>query len=335
MRNPANLAKLLGLGLAVFAVASCGTSDAPNALNSLNSVTEVNMKCLGDLDPLERSEPTLPIALESATGQLVTITSVDRVVTIAPGSAEIVWALGLGDQIVGKDLVSVYPDADQVPTVNPGHEVSIETVLSLKPSLVIADNSEENSDSVEKLTELGIPVVAVPDASSVTEISPRIVAIAKALGVSSAGDQLADRTNEMLQQVESTSSSEMTIAFLYLRGNAGIYLLGGKGSGADSIISALGAKDSGTQLGIDGFAPLTAESLAKANPDVLMVMNEGLESVGGIEKLLALPGVSSTTAAQNSAVIQADDRVLLAFGPQTPSVISCLAAQLANFSETA
>jgi iron complex transport system substrate-binding protein len=112
-------------------------------------------------------------------------------------------------------------------------------------------------------------------------------------------------------------------------------LIGGKGSGADSIIAALGSKDVGTELGIEGFAPLTAESLAKANPDFLMVMNNGLTSVGGIEKLLALPGVSSTAAAKNSAVIQADDRVLLAFGPQTPSVISCLAAQLASFKEPA
>jgi len=237
--------------------------------------------------------------------------------------------------IAGKDLVSSYPGSDLAPTVNPGHEVALETLLSLNPDLVLADTSDENSDAVQKLTELGIPVVAIPEATSVGEISPRIIAVASALGVKATGDELASQTEAKLALVSSTAESETKIAFLYLRGNAGVYLIGGKGSGADSIISSLGARDAGTNLGIEGFAPLTAEALAKANPDVLLVMNEGLESVGGIEKLLALPGVSSTSAAQNSAVIQADDRVLLSFGPQTPQVISCLAAQLTSFNEFA
>lgn len=333
MQNRGLLTRLLSLGLVIFAVSSCSTTGNSNATNLPNPNPQVNLQCLGDLEPLQRKQPSLPVNLESATGDSVVVASIDRIVTIAPGSAEIVWALGLGDVIVGKDLVSVYPDSDQVPTVNSGHTVSLETVLSLKPTLVLADNSEENADAVQKLSDLGIPVVAIPDASSVTEISPRIKAIANALGVSPSGEQLASLTDEKIQQAATASTTEVTIAFLYLRGNAGVYLIGGKGSGADSIITALGAKDAGSQIGIQGFAPLTAEALAKANPDVLMVMNKGLESVGGIEKLLALPGVSSTTAAQNSAVIRADDRALLAFGPQTPYVISCLAVQLASTNE--
>lgn len=271
----------------------------------------------------------------SASGESITISSVDRVISLAPGSAEIVWALGLGDLIAGKDLVSSYPGSEETPLVNPGHEVALETLLSLNPTLVLADESDENADAVQKLTELGIPVVAIPEATAVSEISPRISAVANALGVKSAGDELVAATEAKLAEVASSSASEKKIAFLYLRGNAGVYLIGGNGSGADSIITALGAKDAGAELGIEGFAPLTAESLAKANPDILMVMNEGLESVGGIEKLLALPGVSSTSAAKNSAVLQADDRVLLSFGPQTPNVISCLADQLSSFNEPA
>jgi len=331
MQNCGWLGKISSLGLVILLVSSCGLTDKSSSANSAKSQAQVDLQCLGDLKAMPRPLPNLPVTIRSVTGESVSVTSVDRVVSLAPAAAEIVWALGLGELISGKDLVSSYPGSDQQPIVNPGHEVSLELVLSLKPTLVLADTSDENADAVAKLTKLGIPVVAIPEATTVNEISPRIEAVANALGVVAAGEELVASTEAKLEKSASTSKSEKRIAFLYLRGNAGVYLIGGKASGADSIINALGAKDAGTELGIEGFAPLTAESLAKANPDVLMVMNDGLASVGGIEKLLALPGVSSTSAAKNSAVIQADDRVLLAFGPQTPSVISCLAAQLESF----
>lgn len=335
MQNRGLLAKISSLGLMILLVSACSGTNEASSSNSVKPEAQVNLQCLDDFEPIPRQEPELPVTMTSVSGETVSITSVDRIVALAPGSAEIVWALGLGDLVAGKDLVSVFPGSDKLPTVNPGHEVSIETVLSINPSLVLADDSEENIDAVQKLGELGIPVVTIPDATNVAQISPRISAIANAIGVTDAGAKLVAMTEEKLQQAAASTTTEKSIAFLYLRGNAGVYLIGGKGSGADSIISALGAKDSGTELGIEGFAPLTAESLAKSNPDVLLVMNEGLESVGGLEKLLALPGVSSTAAAKNSAVIQADDRVLLAFGPQTPNVISCLALQLISLNEAA
>jgi len=335
MQNHGMLAKITGLGLVILLLSSCSAQDNLGGSNSSDSKVQISAQCRDDIKPMPRPVPDLPVTVTSVLGESISITSVDRVISLAPGAAEIVWALGLGEVIAGKDLVSSYPGSDVTPMVNPGHEVALETLLSLNPDLVLADTSDENSDAVQKLTELGIPVVAIPEATSVGEISPRIIAVASALGVKATGDELASQTEAKLALVSSTAESETKIAFLYLRGNAGVYLIGGKGSGADSIISSLGARDAGTNLGIEGFAPLTAEALAKANPDVLLVMNEGLESVGGIEKLLALPGVSSTSAAQNSAVIQADDRVLLSFGPQTPQVISCLAAQLTSFNEFA
>lgn len=335
MQNHGLLAKISSLGLMILLISSCSAEENLSGPNSPKPEVQVNLQCSQDLEPMPRPVPDLPVTVTSVLGESISITSVDRVISLAPGAAEIVWALGLGEVIAGKDLVSSYPGSDLAPTVNPGHDVAFETLLSLNPDLVLADTSDENSDAVQNLTGLGIPVVAIPEATSVSEISPRIIAVASALGVKATGDELASQTEAKLALVSSTAESETKIAFLYLRGNAGVYLIGGKGSGADSIISSLGARDAGTDLGIDGFAPLTAEALAKANPDVLLVMNEGLESVGGIEKLLALPGVSSTSAAQNSAVIQADDRVLLSFGPQTPKVISCLAVQLTSFNEFA
>jgi iron complex transport system substrate-binding protein len=75
---------------------------------------------------------------------------------------------------------------------------------------------------------------------------------------------------------------------------------------------------------------LTAESLAALNPDVILVMSKGLESVGGVQGLLKLPGVAQTNAGKNSAVIDVDDSLLLSFGPRTPSLVEALAIALSK-----
>jgi iron complex transport system substrate-binding protein len=76
------------------------------------------------------------------------------------------------------------------------------------------------------------------------------------------------------------------------------------------------------------FNTLTAESLATLNPDVIIVMTKGLESVGGISGLLKLPGVAQTEAGKKQAVIDVDDSLLLSFGPRTPSLVQVLAERV-------
>ena len=311
--------------LASILVAGC-SSASPQAADP--NPSELDTTCVGNFSALPKPMPELPASGLSPSGSPVQITSADRIVSLSPGSGEIVWALGLGDSLVGIDLASVFPGSDSKTTVNPGHEVAIETVLGLKPNVVIADQSFKDSDAVARFEKLGIPVVSIPEAKTISEIDPRVMALADSLGVSGSGTELVKTMDQQLLESVRTDSSNIAIAFLYLRGSAGVYLLGGKGSGADTIIQSLGGTDVGTKLGIEGFAPLTAEALATSNPDVILVMNKGLESVGGRDKLLALPGVSSTTAGKNGAIMQADDRVLLSFGPQTAGVVSCLAKQL-------
>jgi len=72
------------------------------------------------------------------------------------------------------------------------------------------------------------------------------------------------------------------------------------------------------------FNTMTAESLATLNPDLILVMTKGLESVGGVSGLLKLPGVAQTKAGKNHAIIDVDDSLLLSFGPRTPSLVVAL-----------
>ena len=80
----------------------------------------------------------------------------------------------------------------------------------------------------------------------------------------------------------------------------------------------------GSDIGLKGFVPLTAEALIEADPDIVLVMTEGLASVGGVDGLVKLPGVAQTDAGVRGRVIAVDDRVLLSFGARTPSLVGAL-----------
>jgi iron complex transport system substrate-binding protein len=100
---------------------------------------------------------------------------------------------------------------------------------------------------------------------------------------------------------------------LYLRGER-VQFVFGKDSGLDWVIEAAGAIDVGTELGVVDNAPLTAESVLRAAPDVFLVSTTGLESVGGLDGLLAIPGIAQTPAGEASRVIAHPDQYLFGTG---------------------
>ena len=122
----------------------------------------------------------------------------------------------------------------------------------------------------------------------------------------------------------------LRIAFLYLRGTAGVYLLAGPGSGADDLIAAVGGVDVGTDIGLTRpFTPLTSEALIEAAPDVLLLMSGGLESVGGVDSLIErVAGIAQTPAGQRRRILDVEDTVLLTFGPRSGGTVAALAETL-------
>jgi iron complex transport system substrate-binding protein len=102
----------------------------------------------------------------------------------------------------------------------------------------------------------------------------------------------------------------------------------GKGTGADELITAVGGVDAASEIGLEGAHPISPEALAKTAPDVLLVMSTGLRSVGGIEGVLAVPGVAQTPAGQQRRVVDMNDHQVLSFGPLTAAVIDGLARAL-------
>jgi len=252
--------------------------------------------------------------------------SVSRVVVLANGVAEIMESLNARSILVGRDISSTEKSLESVPIVTSGHQVIPEKVLSLKPDLVIIDASSGPRAAIDQIRSAGVKVIQTPESWNLADINVKIRAVGEAIGANKGAEALIFA----MEQGSSTASvsNKPRVAFLYLRGTSSVYLIGGPGSGADSLLQSLGAVDVGAQTLDRPFNTLTAESLATLNPDVILVMSKGLESVGGVQGLIKLPGVAQTSAGKNSAVIDVDDSLLLSFGPRTPSLLDQLAKAL-------
>jgi iron complex transport system substrate-binding protein len=246
-----------------------------------------------------------------------------RVIVLANGVAEIIQSLNGQSIIVGRDISSTEDSLSDIPIVTSGHQVLPEKVIALKPDLVLIDASTGPKAAIETIRKAGISVVETPESWSLADLPVKVRAVASAIGAADQAELLNEKIKQSLKV--STVSNKPRVAFLYLRGTSAVYLIGGKGSGADSLLDSIGAVDVGAAQLERPFNTLTAESLAALNPDVILVMSKGLESVGGVEGLLALPGVAQTNAGKNSAIIDVDDSLLLSFGPRTPSLVQALA----------
>ncbi len=257
-----------------------------------------------------------------------TALTASRVVVLANGVAEIIQSLNAQSIIVGRDISSTEDSLADIPIVTSGHQVLPEKVISLRPDLVLIDASTGPKAAIATIKAAGITVIETPESWSLEDLPIKVRAVGAAIGAQAQAELLIQELNSSLKI--STVKSSPRVAFLYLRGTSSIYLIGGQGSGADSLLQAIGAIDVGAQSLARPYNTLTAESLAALNPDVILVMSKGLESVGGVQGLLKLPGVAQTKAGKNSAVIDVDDSLLLSFGPRTPSLVEALAAGLSK-----
>lgn len=284
-------------------------------------------------------QQTLPVTVTSDDGPKQTVRDTSRILAVNQngGLAAAVVGLGLGCNLIGRDvstqLSSLMPGQKEIPLVTQnGHELSAEAILNLAPTVVLTDSTIGPYDVQLQLRNAGIPVVFIPSATEdgVQGVSPQIVAVAKALGLQDAGEQLAKRVDEEVAETQKriqalapdNPADRPRTVFLYLRGD--IYYWFGKGSGADSLIQAIGARDVATEVGFSGMSPTNAEALVKAAPDVILVMTKGLESVGGIDEALKLPGIAQTPAGKHRRIVDMSDYEVMSFGPRTAEVIAAL-----------
>lgn len=290
------------------------------------------------VDPIaEDPEPVLPARVTDVQGTEVTVTDTDRILALdVYGTlSRTVFELGLGDALVGRDISTQFDEAADLPLVTQnGHDLAAEAILDLDPTVILTDTSLGPWDVILQMRDAGIPVVVVDSHRGLDNLAELTMQVAEALGVPGPGRRLADRIEsevagvraEIAEVAPDDLSGELRTVFLYVRGQSGVYYLFGDESGADALIDALGLYDVADEIGWSGMKPVTDEAIVAAQPDLVLMMTGGLDSVGGVDGLLErLPALANTPAGEHHRFVDMADAQILGFGPQTAEVLNALA----------
>jgi iron complex transport system substrate-binding protein len=247
-----------------------------------------------------------------------------RIIPVDGDLAEIVFALGLGDHVVATDLSATYPpEAAAKPEIGYQRALMPEPILAFSPTIVLATDLAGPKEVVEQLAAL-VETVVIDAPEDLTGPAAKIRAVAAALGVPARGEVLARATQAEIDAAVASVPSEhpeVRVAGLYLRG-AGVQQVFGPGSGMHVLLDAVGVVDIGERLGVEDNQPVTEEAFLLEGPEVLVVTTTGLESVGGIDGLLAMPALARTPVAATRRVVAFEDQYLLGLGPRTGQLLT-------------
>ncbi|SJN09511.1 Heme ABC transporter, cell surface heme and hemoprotein receptor HmuT [Leucobacter sp. 7(1)] len=335
----------------ILALSGCGliVGDGPNVADVANASEASPRTFTGpDTALLESSDivpittdpqPTLPVEFTGLDDVSVTIDDTSRILALdGTGSiASIVFGLGFGPNVVGRDLTTGFESAKDLPLVMNNHTLNAESILALNPTLVLTDYSVGPYDVQMQIRNAGIPVVFFDPAEDFDSIPRLIGDVATSLGVPELGDdyiadyerRLADTLARIDAVVPVADEDKVRMVFLYMRGRAGVYHLFGNNpdgttGAAGVIIETLGGIDAAGENDWESGA-LTAEGLLKLEPDLYLMLTLGLESVGGVEGLMTVPGVDLTPAGERQRVVDMSDYEMFTWGPRTPEVLTALA----------
>lgn len=320
-RHRFRLTALLAVTLVAFATAGCESDSGEKPSDESASATEADRAS----DEAENDEKA----------DKADEPEHEKIVTLGGTVTEVVYALGAGDRVVAVDKTSVYPpETEEKRKLDLFSKTSAESVLSYDPDLVIATDATEPPEALEKIEAADVRVETVESSESIEAAYKRITAIGKVLGL----QEEAKTLNETLEEdvAEATKLAEQCEAapktlFVYARGKGTVFVSGGDTSAAKMIEKAGGEH---VPDGIEGFKPLTPESVVDVSPDAIVLTTRGLQSLGGIDGLSKLPGIGESRAVKNERVIAIDDLELLGFGPRSGEALQTLSRKLCETEES-
>ncbi|MDD4658799.1 MAG: ABC transporter substrate-binding protein [Eubacteriales bacterium] len=245
-----------------------------------------------------------------------------KIISLVPSSTEILFALGVGDRVVGASDFCNYPEEALSITRVGGFDVpNLELIVSLEPDLVFA--ASLHKETVEALEGMGIAVLAL-DPQNIQEIYANIQLMAKAVGKKKAGEDLIKDMQERLAKVAETvatlKEAERPVVF-YEVWYPGI-MVAGEGTFIDEIITLAGGKN--MAWGIPRWGNIQEEEILARNPDFLIhgypdtdssffTAREGWEVVTAVAEdriFFVNPDITSRTGPRIADAVEAFARIL-------------------------
>ena len=251
-----------------------------------------------------------------------------KIVSLNGTVSEILVDLGFEDNIVGVDVASNYPASLQE-KLKVGHsrQLSAEGVLALAPDIVIAANADMKPELAEQIRNTGVKLLLFEHRYSPDGTKELIREMADSLGRKEKGDSIIMALQSDLEKVKQIEMKDPKpkVLFIYARGT-GTMMVAGKDTQVEKMIELAGGVNAVNDFA--EFKPLTAEALVAANPDVILLFDSGLSSLGGAEGLLEVQGVRQTNAGKNQRIVEMEGQFLTGFSQRLGKAIEELAKRI-------
>jgi iron complex transport system substrate-binding protein len=264
---------------------------------------------------------TVGVVAGSAMAQPAATIEAPRIVSVGGALTEIIYALGAEKQLVAVDTTSLFPEAAQrLPKVGYMRQLSAEGVLSMRPTLVLATSEAGPPNVLTQFREAKVNLEIVSADHSIAELRNKVRAVSKAVGKESEGIVLVQKIVRDLDAATTWVTQKNTKPrVLFILSHSGSPQVSGSDTAADAVIKLAGGVN--VMSGFKGYKPLTIEAAIGAVPDVILTTTQGLTAIGGVEKMLAQPGLALTPAGKSRRVVDLDALYLLGFGPRLPQAV--------------
>lgn len=312
---------------AVVLLAACTTQTpaAPTATLAPTAIPTV----AATATPEPTVAPPAPAGITDGAGRTVLVPdTVDRVVSLAPSTTEIVYALGKGATVQAVDMYSDYPaDVAALPKIsNPDMTYNYEQIATLKPDVVLAA-AITSPDAIAAIEKLGIPVVVVGSlTTSVASIKADITLVGQVLHADDAATalntQLQTTWDQIATKVKTTTTTPKVFWELDATDPSKPYTVG-KGSFITDLITTAGGVNVFGDVD-NPYPQVSLEQVVAAAPD-LIILSDAAYGVTA-EQVVARPGWQSIPAVKNSTVFPIDDNLVSRPGPR---IVDGLAAVVA------
>ncbi|MBK2125835.1 heme/hemin ABC transporter substrate-binding protein [Fangia hongkongensis] len=201
----------------------------------------------------------------------------ERIVSIGPSASSIIQALGDEDEIVAADSESMDLLHNHVDLKDIGYmrALSIEGIVALRPTVVIADSSASPVSVIQRLSTLGIHVVMLEKITQINSVYQNVKLIGSALNREGAAKKLINQMKLKINHIKKlvSNAKSPSVAVLLALSSNKVYMLG-KGTNADKYLSFIQAKNA---VSFVGMRPVSKEGLLSIKANVVLVAKTNLK----------------------------------------------------------
>jgi iron complex transport system substrate-binding protein len=249
----------------------------------------------------------------------------NRVVGVSKQINEFMYAIGAQDNLVARDLTSIYPPAIRsLPSVGYHRALSAEGIISMKPTLFLTDGNVGPDAVLDQLKKVGIPMLVIKPGESLDSAQMLMVQLGKQFHREKAADSVIAQWRSGMDSIwkdtaQWTGKPHPRVLIMHFGQIGNSYLAVGGNGPATQMLHWAGATNA-----IDStrsMTRLTPELIAQLAPDVIIATDVGFDRVGSADKFASLPGVNLTPAGRNKRIYRINEQELLYFGPRTPATV--------------